>query len=251
MQSNLQERISKTETSKFHVAIIMDGNGRWAQERTLSRTYGHKVGMEAVKRVVMEAPHLNITMLTLFAFSSDNWKRPEREVTNLVDLFRRFICSELATLVECNIRLIVIGRRDRLSRDLVAAIDHAQAMTRNATGLTLRIAFDYSARHSLIDIIGRQGLVEPSAISSALSGTGEPADVDLMIRTSGEQRLSDFLLWENAYAELYFCLRHWPEFTAVDLREAVEYFHGRNRRFGALPADVGHSMQRSMIAGRH
>jgi len=124
-------------------------------------------------------------------------------------------------------------------------------MTRNATGLTLRIAFDYSARHSLIDIIGRQGLVEPAAISSALSGTGEPADVDLMIRTSGEQRLSDFLLWESAYAELYFCPRQWPEFTAADLYEAVEYFHGRNRRFGALPTDVGHSMQRGMIAGRH
>ena len=202
----------------LHVAIIMDGNGRWATRRTLPRTAGHKAGAEAVRRVVEAAPAQGITALTLYAFSADNWRRPAREVGALMALFARHLRDETPRLVANGVRLNVIGRRDRLPADLLSAISAAESATSRGNGLHLRIAVDYSARHAI-----ETGQLIP--------------DVDLLVRTGGDQRLSDFLLWESAYAELYFTQAMWPDFTAADLEVAVREFRYRERRFGALPAE--------------
>ena len=200
----------------LHVAIIMDGNGRWATRRGLPRTAGHSAGADAVRRVVEAAPARGVTALTLYAFSADNWRRPAREVGALMALFARHLTDETPRLVANNVRLTIIGRRDRLPKELTAAVTTAEAATSHGTGLQLRIAVDYSARHAI-----ETGQLIP--------------DVDLLIRTGGDQRLSDFLLWESAYAELYFTHAMWPDFGAADLEIAVRDFHGRERRFGALP----------------
>ena len=205
--------------SALHVAIVMDGNGRWAARRGLPRTAGHRAGAEAVRRVVEAAPGLGIGALTLFAFSADNWKRPPSEVAALMRLFARSLRTETPQLVENGVRLTVIGRRDRLPAPLVAAIAAAERATAAGTRLELRLAVDYSARWAI-----RANVLLP--------------DVDLLVRTGGEQRLSDFLLWECAYAELYFTPAMWPDFGAADLAAAVAEFHARERRFGALPAAV-------------
>jgi undecaprenyl diphosphate synthase len=203
----------------FHVAIVMDGNGRWATARGLGRAEGHRRGADAVRRTVRAAPSLGITTLTLFAFSSDNWKRPEREVGTLLGLFGGYLRSEQAELERNGVRLSVIGRRDRLPRSLVLAVDACEAATAAGSRLHLRIAIDYSAREAILrDNIG--------------------PDVDLLIRTGGEHRLSDFLLWESAYAELCFLPAMWPDFQEADLEAAVADFHTRQRRFGGLPAEV-------------
>jgi undecaprenyl diphosphate synthase len=207
-----------------HVAIIMDGNGRWATARGLPRTAGHRAGAGAVRRVVEGAPRLDVGTLTLFAFSSDNWKRPTREVTTLMRLFHRYLASEAAALQENGVRLSVIGRRDRLGAPLVRQIMAAERLTAGGRRLHLRLAVDYSAR----DAIRR------SARDASCLGP----DVDLLIRTGGERRLSDFLLWECAYAELHFTDKRWPDFDVADLERALADFHGRQRRFGALPAAV-------------
>ena len=201
----------------LHVAIIMDGNGRWATRRALPRTAGHKAGAEAVRRVVEAAPAQGITALTLYAFSADNWRRPAREVGALMGLFAHHLRDETPRLVSNGVRLSIIGRRDRLPADLLSAISAAESATSRGNGLQLRIAVDYSARHAI-----ETGQLIP--------------DVDLLIRTGGDQRLSDFLLWESAYAELYFTQAMWPDFTAADLEVAVREFRYRERRFGALPA---------------
>lgn len=250
MQSSLQKLERMSAADPFHVAIIMDGNGRWAQQRTLSRAYGHKAGVKTVKNIIKAAPTMGITMLTLFAFSSDNWKRPESEVSHLMGLLRRFVRSELADFVNNDMRLIFIGRRDRLADDLVLEIENAERMTCNARGLTVRIALDYSARHALLQAMKATDNPTHQDISTCLSGVQQPADVDLLIRTSGEQRLSDFLLWECAYAELYFTDRHWPDFTETDLGRAVQEFQGRKRRFGGLPSNIGAVTKRHMSWGR-
>jgi len=208
----------------LHVAIIMDGNGRWATRRGLPRSAGHSAGAEAVRRVVEAAPSRGVTALTLYAFSSDNWRRPAREVSALMTLFARHLNSETPRLIANGVRLNVIGRRDRLPRELLAAIAAAEEATGRLAGLHLRIAVDYSARHAI-----ETGQLVP--------------DVDLLIRTGGDQRLSDFLLWESAYAELYFTQAMWPDFTAADLEVAVREFHYRERRFGALPADNQQALQ--------
>jgi undecaprenyl diphosphate synthase len=211
----------KQSTSlSLHVAIIMDGNGRWASRRGLPRSAGHHAGAEAVRRVVEAAPSQGVGALTLYAFSSDNWRRPAREVNALMALFAEYLRGETERLLANDVRLSIIGRRDRLPKDLIAAIDAAEAATAHGMGLRLRIAVDYSARQSI-----ESGRLIP--------------DVDLLIRSGGEQRLSDFLLWESAYAELYFTPVMWPDFAAADLEVAVREFKSRERRFGALNASEG------------
>jgi len=205
------------QSTSLHVAIIMDGNGRWATRRGLARGAGHRAGMEAVRRVVEATPDLGVTALTLYAFSADNWKRPSGEIAILMRLFARYLHGEVAALTRQGVRLTVIGRRDRLPTPLVSAIARAEDATAGGPRLDLRLAVDYSARWA----IGAGALIP---------------DVDLLIRTGGEQRLSDFLLWESAYAELFFTDRMWPDFNAADLARATADFQTRERRFGALPA---------------
>ena len=220
--------------SYLHVAIIMDGNGRWATARGRSRTAGHVAGVEAVRRTVEAAADLGIGTLTLFAFSSDNWRRPDQEVRALMRLFRSYLRAEAAKCARNGIRISVIGRRDRLTRGLVATIEEAERVTAGAAGADsfhLRIAVDYSARDAILRAAGRlNGDLSREAFSRLLAGP--TPDVDLLIRTGGEKRLSDFLLWECAYAELVFLDRMWPDFGAADLAAAVDEFQHRERRFG-------------------
>jgi undecaprenyl diphosphate synthase len=207
---------------KLHAAIIMDGNGRWATARGLPRIAGHRAGADAVRRTVEAAPDLGVGILTLYAFSSDNWRRPAPEVSALMELLDIYLRKETRRCLENGVRLEVIGRRDRLDAKLVAAIERTEAATAAGSTLTLRVAVDYSAREAI-----RSGRIGP--------------DVDLLIRTGGEQRLSDFLLWECAYAELIFSKRMWPDFDEHDLAAAVREFEARERRFGGLPEQQPHA----------
>jgi undecaprenyl diphosphate synthase len=228
----------------LHVAIIMDGNGRWAARRNLPRVAGHRAGVAAVRRIVEHAPNVGIGRLTVYAFSSDNWRRPAAEVQSIFWLLRAFLRLERDRLHRAGARLEVIGRRDRIPKLLLREIDHAIAATAEGRRLRLRVAIDYSSR----DAIMRAALAlsgslphDPAASSSLLQEKlgqqliAESGDVDLLIRTGGEKRLSDFLLWESAYAELWFTDRMWPDFEASDLDAALEDFHRRQRRFGAVP----------------
>jgi undecaprenyl diphosphate synthase len=229
MQSNF--------SSKLHVGIIMDGNGRWATRRGLSRLRGHEAGVEAIRRVVEAAPDQGVGTLTLYAFSTDNWRRPRAEVAALMALLRFYLASEVESLVKNGVRLTVIGRRDRLPEGIAAAIARAEAATAGGEVLHLRIAVDYSSRDAILNAAAKlAGVAEPSRelFSQLVTGEAGLRDVDLIIRTSGEKRLSDFLLWEGAYAELHFTERMWPEFDAQDLEEALASFHRRERRFGGL-----------------
>ena len=219
----------------MHVAIIMDGNGRWAQARGLPRTAGHLAGVAAVRRVVEAAPSQGIGVLTVYAFSSDNWKRPRPEVRALMRLLESYFRTELDTCVRAGVRIEVLGRRDRLPPRVLDAIMGAERATAHGTTLRLRLAVDYSSRDEIV----RAAANGPSS-RAALSRDLEPAldrpvsDVDLLIRTGGEQRLSDFLLWESAYAELYFTETAWPDFDAGALAAAVAEFGRRQRRYGGL-----------------
>ena len=238
MQSNL---VSKPDAARLHVGIIMDGNGRWATRRGLSRLRGHEAGIEAIRRVVEAAPGQCIGTLTLYAFSSDNWRRPKAEVTALMTLLRFYLANEIESLVKNAVRLTVIGRRDRLPNGIAAAIARAEAATANSDALHLRIAIDYSARDAILNAATRAAAVDHltrETFSEFVTGEPNLRDVDLIIRTSGEKRLSDFLLWEGAYAELHFTERMWPEFEVDDLAEALSSFHRRERRFGGLPSIV-------------
>jgi undecaprenyl diphosphate synthase len=210
-----------------HVAIIMDGNGRWAHLRGLPRLAGHRKGADAVRRAVEAAPSCGIAALTLYAFSADNWRRPEAETSGLMHLFAEFLAGETQRCLDNGVRLRVVGRRDRLPHSLRAAILQSESATVRGTQLDLRIAVDYSSRFEIAEAAAAGGAMR--------SGTGLP-DVDLLIRTGGEQRLSDFLLWECAYAELLFLPVLWPDFSGDHLSEAVRDFHSRHRRFGGLPA---------------
>jgi undecaprenyl diphosphate synthase len=232
----------------LHAAIIMDGNGRWAAARGRSRTAGHLAGADAVRRAVETAPPLGIVTLTLYAFSSDNWQRPADEVRALMTLFRRYLVKESDRCAENGVRIEVIGRRDRLAGSLLSVIESAEKVTAHAQRMHLRIAVDYSARDAILRAARRLGeRGEAAADGGELSRAefarlladpphdGRPVpDVDLLIRTGGEKRLSDFLLWECAYAELLFTERMWPDFGAIDLEEAVAEFHRRERRFGRV-----------------
>jgi len=224
-----------------HVALIMDGNGRWAQQRGRPRTFGHIAGAKTVRRIVEHARRSQVRYLTLYAFSSDNWNRPQDEVGALMKLFRRHLASETPKLLENDIRLSVVGRRDRLSPELCRAIDAAERETADCEGMTLRLAVDYSSRDTLL----RAAMMLPRdttatrddfarAIAMVNSCPGGVPDVDLLVRTGGEQRLSDFLLWECAYAELVFSRRMWPDFADADFDAAVDEFRSRDRRFGGL-----------------
>ncbi len=224
-------------STKLHVGIIMDGNGRWATRRGLSRLRGHEAGVEAIRRVVEAAPDQGIGTLTLYAFSTDNWRRPRAEVAALMALLRFYLASEVESLVKNGVRLTVIGRRDRLPDGIAAAIARAEAATAGGEVLHLRIAVDYSSRDAILNAAAKLARVaEPSRelFSQLVTGEAGLRDVDLIIRTSGEKRLSDFLLWEGAYAELHFTERMWPEFDTQDLEEALASFHRRERRFGGL-----------------
>jgi len=225
----------------LHVGIIMDGNGRWAIRQGRSRAAGHREGAATVRRVVEAAPGAGVGILTLFAFSADNWRRPPAEVAWLMRLFREYLRGEVARCVENGVRLEVLGRRDRLALGLRRAIEVAERETARGTSLHLRIALDYSSRDAILRAAQR---VRPGSVTTresfasllAIVDHGTPVpEVDLLIRTGGERRLSDFLLWEAAYAELFFSDLMWPEFGAQELRQAVREFAGRERRFGGLP----------------
>lgn len=224
----------QTQESGIHAAIIMDGNGRWANRRGLPRAAGHRAGASAVRRVIESAPGLGISTLTLYAFSEDNWSRPAREVSALMKLLGRYLSQEVDRCVANGVRLEAIGRRDRLAAPLVALLEEAEQRTVQGERLHLRLAIDYSSRQAILDAVRRAGPdIEEQEFSTLLG-----PDVDLLIRTSGEQRLSDFLLWECAYAEMVFTARLWPDFTEGDLSDAVAEFHRRERRFGAVsPAE--------------
>lgn len=219
-----------------HVAIIMDGNGRWAAARGLARTAGHRAGAQAVRRTIEAALASGIQALTLYAFSSDNWKRPAGEINELMKLFRIHLLKEAHQCVRRGIRLSVIGRRDRLPGAVRMAIETAELLTSRGSKLQLRLAVDYSSRDAILEAVAKLQYQQVSRENfSALLNEKSPApDVDLLIRTSGEQRLSDFLLWECAYAELYFTPVLWPDFGEADLTQALRVFHARHRRFGGL-----------------
>ncbi len=227
-----------------HVAIIMDGNGRWAKARRLPRIAGHKKGVEAVRRVAKAAREMGVEVLTLYAFSSENWRRPEEEVSDLMGLLRHFLKNEIQDLLDENVRLRVIGDYRKLSSDLVTMIDDAIARTSVNTGAKLVIALNYGAQAEIIAAArsfagaAKAGELDPAAIDEAMFDaaltTSDLPPLDLLIRTSGEQRLSNFLLWQAAYAELLFVDTLWPDFDGAALTDAVAVFGQRQRRFGGL-----------------
>jgi undecaprenyl diphosphate synthase len=226
-----------------HVAVIMDGNGRWAKARGLPRIAGHRRGADAVRRTVQAAGELGIAYLTLFGFSSENWKRPVGEVDDLMGLLRHYIRAEIAELQAKNVRVRVIGERTRLPPDIVTLIDNAESLTAGNTGLRLTIALSYGGRAEIaaaaraIAAAVQQGKLAPEAVDEAMVArhllTADMPDPDLVIRTSGEQRISNFLLWQTAYAEFVFTSTLWPDFGRADLEKALRDYHGRERRYGA------------------
>jgi undecaprenyl diphosphate synthase len=228
-----------------HVAIIMDGNGRWAANRGLPRFEGHRRGVEAVRRTVKASIELDIKYLTIYSFSSENWSRPASEVSYLMGLLKRFIRNDLSDLHAQNVRVRIIGERTGISDDMQLLLDDAQSVTANNTGLTLIVAFNYGARQEIVaaaKLLARQaveGLINPDHIDAAIIEralmTDNTPHPDLLIRTSGEQRLSNFLLWQLAYTEFVFLPVLWPDFAKSDLEEAIVAFNGRNRRFGGTP----------------
>lgn len=233
---------SRMEENSLHVAIIMDGNGRWAQQRGRPRFWGHRQGAETAKKIIEAAPDYGISTLTLYAFSSDNWKRPKQEVAMLMQLLQRKLQTEVKNSIENGVRMSFIGRRDRLDPKLVARMEQAEKDTAHGDKLHLRLAIDYSAR----DVLARAAQIAAEEgdfsrerfneyIARAMNNKVVSPDVDLLIRTGGEQRLSDFLLWECAYAEFYFTNVMWPDFNEDELERAVKTFHSRERRFGAIP----------------
>jgi undecaprenyl diphosphate synthase len=243
--------VQSEQPAGLHVAIIMDGNGRWAARRNLPRVAGHRAGVAAVRRIVEHAPKVGIGRLTVYAFSSDNWRRPAAEVQSIFWLLRVFLRLEREKLRQAGARLEVIGRRDRIPKLLLREIDQAVSATAEGRRLRLRVAIDYSSR----DAITRAALGVSSSFPQERTRSAsllrdklaeeliaESGEVDLLIRTGGEKRLSDFLLWECAYAELWFTDRMWPDFEASDLDAALEEFRGRQRRFGGVPAQEPSSL---------
>ena len=226
-----------------HVAIIMDGNGRWAKSRGLPRIAGHRSGAEAVRRTVKAAAELGVAYLTLFGFSSENWRRPADEIDDLMGLLRHYLRGEIAALHSNGVRVRVIGERARLAPDIVTLIDNAEALTRDNGGLRLAIALSYGGRAEIaraaraIAEAVQSGRLAPDAVDESQFAryllTADMPDPDLVIRTSGEQRISNFLLWQTAYSELVFTQTLWPDFGKADLEKALRDYHGRERRYGA------------------
>lgn len=229
----MQSTLHTKHDTLLHAALIMDGNGRWATLRGLPRPAGHRAGIEALRGVIDASPGLGIGTLTVYAFSADNWRRPRTEVDLLMGLLKRYLDTEIVRLAKAGVRLTVIGRRDRLGHDIAAAIARAEALTANGSALHLRIAIDYSSRDAIV-AAARAGASTREDFARHLAADDALPDVDLVIRTSGEQRLSDFLLWECAYAELYFTGVLWPDFTPADLAAAIAWFHRRDRRMGGV-----------------
>lgn len=229
-----------------HVAVIMDGNGRWASQRGMPRTFGHKQGVEATKRLVRAAHDMGIKVLTIYGFSTENWSRPQDEVDVLMGLLKSYFNAEIADLHKANVRIRVIGNRADFASDISSLLDHAENLTRTNDGLTLCVALSYGGRQEILEATRalatqvaegklRPEDIEPRHLSQGLE-TADLPDPDLIIRTSGEQRLSNFLLWQAAYAELYFDPVLWPDYRAENLEKAVAAYKGRERRFGGLKA---------------
>jgi len=233
-----------TETGPQHVAVIMDGNGRWAQAKGMFRTAGHRSGMEAVRRIVEAAREIGLPYLTIFGFSAENWGRPVEEVEELMLLLRLYLRSEIADLHKNGVRLRVIGERSRLAPDIVNLIEHGESLTRDNSRLHFTVALSYGGRQDLVQAAqalargAAAGHIKPEAIDQeTISGqlwTSELPDPDLVIRTSGEQRISNFFLWQAAYAELVFLDTLWPDFSKADLEHAIREFRRRERRYGAV-----------------
>lgn len=227
-----------------HIAIIMDGNGRWAKSRFMPRTYGHKVGVETIRKVVKECSRLGVKYLTLYAFSTENWKRPKDEVSALMGLLVKYLRNELEELHKNNVKILTIGDISKLPQACIEELDHAKEKTKDNRGLVMSLALNYGGRNDLINAVKNisQEVVDgkisvedigDDLISSHLS-TKESPDPDLVVRTSGEQRLSNFLLWELAYSEFYFTDIHWPDFDEKELQKAIFAYQSRDRRFGGI-----------------
>ena len=242
-----------------HLAVIMDGNGRWAKERNLTRTHGHRQGVVAVREIVSNAIEFGIDYLTLFAFSSENWSRPQSEIRDLLGLLKLFINKDLATLHKQNVRVLVLGSREGLERDINALLDKAESLTGNNSGLTLMIAFNYGARREITDMVQhlareveagrlRADAINETLISQSLYSGGIP-DPDVILRTSGEQRLSNFLLWQAAYAEFIFVDCYWPDFDRCQLELALIEYGRRNRRFGKVAVEDIDLSQTALASG--
>lgn len=227
-----------------HIAIIMDGNGRWAKSRFMPRTYGHKVGVETIRKVVKECSRLGVKYLTLYAFSTENWKRPKEEVSALMGLLVKYLRNELEELHKNNVKILTIGDISNLPEACIEELALAKEKTKDNTGLVMSLALNYGGRNDLVNAVknisqdlvdGKISLddIDDNLISSHLS-TNESPDPDLVVRTSGEQRLSNFLLWELAYSEFYFTDIHWPDFDEKELQKAIFAYQSRDRRFGAI-----------------
>jgi undecaprenyl diphosphate synthase len=238
-----------SERTPAHVAIIMDGNGRWAARRGLPRIEGHRRGVEAVRRAVRAAAELGIKYLTVYSFSTENWRRPPQEVADLMGLLKRFIRHDLAELHANNIRVRIIGDREGLTSDIRALLHEAEDLTRKNSGLNLVVAFNYGGRQEIaraVRTLAREvkaGRLDPETIDMhtverALDTDGIPHP-DLVIRTSGEQRLSNFLPWQSAYSEFVFLSGFWPDFDEATFKSAIDEYVGRERRFGGLNAKAG------------
>jgi undecaprenyl diphosphate synthase len=236
----------------MHIAIIMDGNGRWASQRGLPRTAGHRAGAKAVDNVVEAAARTGIDTLSLYAFSADNWQRPRAEVGALFTLLRRYLLTQTPRCLEKSIRINVVGRRDRLGSAVLRTIEHSERSTAHCAGMNLRIAVDYSAQHSMLEscrLMAAEGRSDRARFQEHLAAIDHsvtvPANVDLLIRTGGEKRLSDFLLWECAYAELYFVDSFWPDFDGAAFALALEEYGKRERRYGKLSTSEQHAARAS------
>jgi len=236
-------------TAPRHVAIIMDGNGRWAAARGLPRVEGHRRGVEALRRTIRAAGEIGIQIVTIFSFSAENWSRPASEVGELMGLLRRFIRNDLAELHKSNVRVRIVGEREGLEPDINRLLTEAEELTRNNTGLVLVVAFNYGARQEITRAARRiaeqvaAGRMTPQDVTMEALGAFLDApdlpDPDLIIRTSGEQRLSNFLLWQSAYSELVFVPTNWPDFDRATLEAAIDEYRQRERRFGGLVAKTG------------
>lgn len=240
----MAEDASKIVRAPTHIAVIMDGNGRWAKSRGLPRVAGHRAGADSVRKVVESAASAGVKYLTLYSFSSENWKRPEEEIRDLMGLLRRYLKAEIAELHAKDIRFKVIGDKSRLAPDIVRLIEDAEQMTVKNGRMTLILALSYGAREEITSAVRKlaqsaaMGLIDPEAIDEDVFAahlyTGGIPDPDLLIRTSGEQRISNFLLWQMAYTEFAFIDKFWPDFTEEDLEQAISDYSKRERRYGAV-----------------